>query len=443
MKRCFIVFLSVSLLVSLIGCNKSKETATSSGEKSILQYWYPWGGDSEVWDLERIQRFETEYPQYRVEAAYVPEGSGISNGKLAAAVASNDVPDLLSVDVTIEGYSYATQGYFEPMDDMLKKLGFLEGEINQAVVPIMKWKGKTYLFPQDTTTSYLYYRTDFFEEVGLDPSKPPTTIDELDVYAEKLTVYDPNGDVSRYGIIPWLDEGLDPKTWSWQFGANVYNPQTNQFDINCPEMLANWLWQISYAKKFNPAKIKSASSSFGAAFSTTHAFMTGRVAMTATGNWFSHAMENYAPEVAYNIAPLPAPASSGRYGGTPLGGAMSAIPRGADEIEGAVQFSLFSQDPVTQDWENKTWRSMGIYRDRVKEFSLWKAGDRLLPIIEATCFNENSGFFALSSSSTLMNDLLRSGLEDCIYNNSDPSVVLSRIEKQVQEQNDSILSSVQ
>jgi len=439
MKKVFLLLMVTVMTITMMAIIPLAvaETAAEAVEaKTILRYWYPWGGDSEVWDLWRVSEFEKKYPQYKVEATYVPEGAGISNGKLAAVINSGNPPDVVTIDRSPEAYSYAIDGGFEALDETLKKVGFVEGDINKSLLPLMKVEGKTYLFPQNTDITCLFYRTDLFEAAGLDPNKPPKTIEELDQYAKALNKLDADGKVSTYGFIPWLDAGLDPQTWSWMFGANVFDQATNKIHLNTPEMIADFQWQKDYAKLYDPAVIKSASSSFGEAFSANHAFMTGKVAMTAMGNWFCNAIRIYAPDLNYNIAPLPAPAG-GRYGGSPLNGNVMAVPKGAKEIEGAVLFMLFCQEPYIFDDNNKVWRSLGIYPDKIKDYTLMKEGDKFMPTIFDITFNKNSGIFALTSATTFLNDKLRSGLEDCIYNDSDPAKVLGVIEKEVQDQIDS------
>jgi multiple sugar transport system substrate-binding protein len=196
-------------------------------------------------------------------------------------------------------------------------------------------------------------------------------------------------------------------------------------------MVADFTWQKGYLKLYSPTEIKSASSYFGGAFSANHAFMTGKVAMTAMGNWFCNAIKIYAPDLQYNIAPLPAP-PEGRYGGCALSSNVCAVPKGAESIEGAVRFALFSQQPYILDENNKQWRSLGIYPDKVKDLTLMKKGDKFLPTIVDITFNKNSAIFAFTNAATFMNDKLKSGLENCIYNNADPFTVLKRINSEVQ-----------
>ena len=69
----------------------------------------------------------------------------------------------------------------------------------------LKWsqyQGKQYGLPFGQDTWALYYNTDAFKEAGLDPTKPPTTPDELWDYAAKLTKVNPDGSLARAGFIP-------------------------------------------------------------------------------------------------------------------------------------------------------------------------------------------------------------------------------------------------
>ena len=55
--------------------------------------------------------------------------------------------------------------------------------------------------PSIADTNILYWRTDLFEQAGLDPNKPPKTYSELTEYAKLLTI-DKNGKNST-------EEGFD------------------------------------------------------------------------------------------------------------------------------------------------------------------------------------------------------------------------------------------
>ncbi len=85
---------------------------------------------------------------------------------------------------------YQKSGWLEPLDaymqneqlvdaEQLGMDGFAEGPINACTV-----NGELYGLPVFAATCILYYRTDYFEQAGID--EPPKTWDELIVASEKL-----------------------------------------------------------------------------------------------------------------------------------------------------------------------------------------------------------------------------------------------------------------
>jgi multiple sugar transport system substrate-binding protein len=453
MKK-FSVILSVLLVLVmlLVGCGSSQsnqqgtgssqnaessQTSQSSKDTATVQtikYWYPWGGDSETWDKWRIAEFEKDHPEYKIEATYVPPDAGISNGKLMAAIAGGNTPDVVVTSDYASAYSLATQGAFLPLDDVLKKAGFDESKINPVFKDVMKYKGITYIFPQDSNVNLLYYNIDMVKEAGLDPSNPPKTIDELDQWAEKLA--EVNGTkIDRLGFIPWIDAGDDPYMWGYMFGANFYDVNTNKINLTDGKMEAVLNWERTYAQKYNPERIKSFTSGFGGAFSPDHPFMTGKIAMTTNGNWFSNALRIYAPKINYGIAPLPAP-EGGRYGGSNLGTNVFFVPKGAKNVDAAAVFMMYCEQAKIMDDNIKTWRSVTIFPDDVKNLTLVKENDKLYPIILNIAMNKNSGHTALTSVSKQMGDDLRAIRDKVIYDNADPKPLLADEEKKLQEQVD-------
>lgn len=80
-----------------------------------------------------------------------------------------------------------------------------------------------------------------------------------------------------------------------------------------------------------------------------HPYMTGKVGMTITGNWFSNALKIYAPDVPYRVCAVPVP-EGGRAESTTFGVNVFAIPQGAKNPELAALFIKFClQGQVNDD----------------------------------------------------------------------------------------------
>jgi len=80
-----------------------------------LTYWSPFGGDSLKWDQWRVGEFQKAYPNVTVDLVATPSG-GITTGKLLAAIAGGDAPDIALSDNASAAYSFAANGTAVPWD---------------------------------------------------------------------------------------------------------------------------------------------------------------------------------------------------------------------------------------------------------------------------------------------------------------------------------------
>ncbi len=419
------------------GCSSSDSSSTSSsktdGGSKEFTYWYPWGGDSEKWDKERIAAYE-EKTGIDINDVYVPDG--ITNGKLLSAISGGNPPDIVLGDGNDYqlAYSLAAQGALEPLDEYLANAGFDENTVLEGFRDLMKLPdGKTYILPQDSNVNMLFYNVDMFEAAGLDPDNPPTTIEELDKVAEALTKVNDDGSFDTLGFIPWVDAGEDPYTWPWAFGATLFDTDSSKILLNEKPLIDSLKWMDSYAEKYNPEKIKSFTSGFGGAFSPDHPFMTGKVAMTVTGNWFANALKIYSPDTNYRVAPIPAP-PGGRQESTVFGTNVWFIPKGAKNPQAAIDFALYgSQDEVLAGNIN-IWRSISIWKEKSDAIT-WD-NDQVYDTVLKVASSPESGHPALTSVASEMGDELTSIRDNVIYNHADPEPILQAAQDKLQEKLD-------
>lgn len=392
-------------------------------------YWYPWGGDSETWDKWRIAEFEKDHPGYKVNSVYVPPDSGISNGKLLAAIAGGTPPDVIQTNDG--GYFLASQGALEPIDAYLEEMGFDKDELIETFHPIMKYKDHSYFYPMDSNVSLLYYNVQMFREAGLDPDRPPTTIEELDQAAQALSKVEGNK-IERLGFIPWVDGGDDAFLLGWIFGATFYDTETDKVTIHNQPLIDMYNWMKTYARKYNPEKIKSFTSGFGGAFSPDHPFFSGKVAMTVNGNWFANALKLYAPDVEYRVAPIPAP-EGGRKNATTLATNLLAIPKGAKNPAAAMKFIVYATQPRINADNINTWRSLSVYKNTGDEIVWNTQEDQVYEVVRKVASNPESGHPVLSSVANEMSNTLKLIRDSVIYNNSDPAELLKKAQADLQE----------
>ena len=446
-KRLLSALIALALVVTLVGCTNQQTTpdagattpgaqeepqkdpaqTPSTGEVQTVKYWYRFGGESETWDKWRQEEFEKNNPGYKIEATYVPPDCGVTDGKLLAAIAAKDVPDVINVANTLS-YPLATQGAFEDLTDYMAKLGRTREDYVDSVQSLIDIKGGWYLLPMETDTTLLYINNKLAEKAGLDPSKPPKTMSEVDDWAEKLTVMD-GENIQTMGFIPWIDGGDDTYVYAWAFGAQLYDPESNTLDLASDAFVKAFQWETKYAQKYAPERIKSFTSAFGGAFSPDHAFFTEKVAMTINGNWFQQAIKQYAPDMDVSIVPMPvSDDQEERYGACPLAVVTFACPKGAKNIEGACRFVDFVGAAYINDDSAKTWYTAPTRKDAYEGLTLVEEKDPLYETIQSLVSNSYSETPVLTSIRSIMYDEIQSVRDQVIYDNADPKALLEALQ---------------
>ncbi len=389
------------------------EDTDLSGE---FTYWSAFTGDSQVWDQSRVDAFNELYADKGIKCnvQFVPDGAGINNGKLLSAIAGGQAPDLIICDNATSAYSYAANGSFEDLTPYLEQVDLNVDNFFDGCKDVIYYNDTPYLIPQDTNVMLLYYNPDIVEEAGLDPDAPPTTLDELDAWAEAMTVQNDDGSYSRFGLIPWLDLADDAFTLPFFFGADVYDADTQKLNLTSPEMVACMEWLQGYGEKYDPEKIQSFTSGLGGMFSPDHAFMTEKVAMTITGNWFSNALETYAPDVNYRVCAVPVP-EGGRANSTTFQTNVFAIPQGAENPELAALFIKFCMSGAVNEDNFAEWRSIPTSDAEFDNVSLTQSGDEMYKLERELANSPENGIPALCSCSAELSQAFITFREGVIY----------------------------
>jgi multiple sugar transport system substrate-binding protein len=131
---------------------------------------------------------------------------------------------------------YLKAGLLQP----LPASDFSAIEVEREFFPIvqqMKVDGKYYALPTAVRSLALFWNKTLFKEAGLDPNKPPATLDELVDYAKKLTKRSPNGDLIQEGLT--IDMGGQDHHWLRevlirQFGGEPYSADKEDGGVQQP-----------------------------------------------------------------------------------------------------------------------------------------------------------------------------------------------------------------
>ncbi|WP_175639221.1 ABC transporter substrate-binding protein [Metabacillus schmidteae] len=339
-RRIFLLLIvSVIFLFSVIGCSNSQPNGekdstnknnSNSKEKVEITFWHNWETGPSGESIEKsVQKFNETHPNIVVKPVYVaPDGGDSVSSKLVTAVAGGNPPDvMLASRYGIAEYKEA----LEPIGELAAKDGITEDTFYNWAWGEASYEGELLALPYDGTARALFYNKEHFREAGLDPENPPTTIEELEIAAEKLTKKE-NGKYTRFGFIPWFGEGW-LYSWGWAFGGEFVNSD-NEVTANDPKIVDALKWETDFAERFGIKDVTSFVSSAGT--NATNPFFTGQLSMMVTGNWMLSQIDEYAPDLDYGVTYIPTP--SGEDFNTFVGGRVLLIPKGVKNLDASWEF---------------------------------------------------------------------------------------------------------
>src|SRR5579883_3376712 len=313
---------------------------TPKPDQKVIHYWHNFGAGlaAEV-HTKQIRNFLDANPTYAVDVQYVPTTAGTQlSDKLIAAISGGDPPDAARFDRFIVT-SWAARGFLTELTDRAKRDGVTEDKFIKEGWLEATWRGKVYAVPFDTDLRGLYYNKKQMEEAGLDPNKPPTTIEELDQMAEKLTKKE-GAKYTQMGFIPWVLQG-SLYTYGWIFGGEFYDREKDVITLDHPQIIKALEWMVSYAKKYSVDTIDLYAQAFGT--NENNPFVAGLVSMASDGDWEVANFNKYMkPEMKDKWDMVYYPKAPGGPDRVTWGGGWSTVvPKGAKEVDGGWAFAKY------------------------------------------------------------------------------------------------------
>ncbi len=334
MKKMFfntlILILVISLFTALAGCGgTSSAENTSSSDKSESQqpeqkpedtgkpveitYWGDWGGEGQKQFEVMMDTFNKS--QSKITAKYVVTQDMVT--KFLTAASSGQSPDIMFWD-RWRTVLYAPKGVLHPINDYMSRDNIKAEDFYTEAVRELSWNDKVYGLPLTVDSRALFYNKKIFAENGI--INPPTTWEELNEIAKKLTVW--NGKKLERAGMSMQDAGLF-SMWLQQAGGQLLTDDGKKTAFNSEAgltVLKFWEKMISEDKVYKVG------------FETgldkgTDAFATGKLAMTYSGPWMLSTYNNYGKDLEYGIVPPPAGPNGNKGAG--LGGFGLVIPEGA------------------------------------------------------------------------------------------------------------------
>jgi ABC-type glycerol-3-phosphate transport system substrate-binding protein len=174
---------AVALAVAVSGCGgkKKDDSSKSTADPAKIVVWQMGDGSAEQTKfLDSVTaEFHQKHPKTAVQIQYVPWPQATQ--KFQTAIASGSGPDVTEVGNT-DVQSWAEQGAFADITGKMKS--WTEGQsLSKGALANDQLDGKTYAAPWYGGVRAVWYRTDWFKQLGL---QPPTTWVDLESDAQKI-----------------------------------------------------------------------------------------------------------------------------------------------------------------------------------------------------------------------------------------------------------------
>lgn len=331
---------------------------------TVLQFWHPWAGEYADALGEVIAEFNRTHDHIHVNPLFMPTGAAESM-KFFVAAAGGVPPDVIVVDGT-QVASWAHMGVLRPLDDRLEEAGITEDDFWGPCWEQCRYEGRTWALSAAADPNFaLLWNKQLFREAGLDPEKPPRTLEELEAYCEKLTIYDDRGRIEQIGFLPtYMASAVNAlMTWGWAFGGSFYDPETEEFTCDDPRIVEAVEWLLHMRDFYGGLnRLRAFQAGFGDA--AQHPFYTGKLAMHVSYIAETQNVVRFAPNLEYGIGPLPGP-EHGEIGVSWIGGWTLAIPYGqrGNEDEAFELIRWMTAHPYGTTFISRRMKLLPAYRN--------------------------------------------------------------------------------
>ncbi len=261
-----------------------------------------------------------------VNYEYVPFDQGQNKFKTAAQ--ANNAPDVMRSEIAWTP-EFAALGFLADITDKLTQED--KDDFLPAPMAYNIYKDKVYGLPQVTDAPAMLYNKALFKAAGLDPEKPPKTMDEFVEAAQKLTK--PDG--SQYGYI-LTDGSYFFQPFMWAFGGGLIDAKDLSIHIADQGTVDALHFVLDLRDKYKvmPAQFDPANQYTN----SLTAFKEGKVAILFNGPWArGDILSGSAFKDPANLGVAPIPAGP-KGQGSPVGGHNYTIYAGSPNIDVAYQF---------------------------------------------------------------------------------------------------------
>lgn len=366
-------------LVATAGCGTSQgdnsDANSASGGKVELSFtgWVP--GIEKAVDL-----WNSKNPDIQVKFNRVASDAANSFG---TQIDAGSGPDIIQMGM-LQFPDFVINQQVVDLTDYVKDR---QSDFNESAWNAVTFDGKQYAVPQDANSVAMMYRTDIFQQYGIEV---PKTWDEYVDAAKKL--HEANPDVYIAAFAPNEVEMFTQEIFQ-EGGAYLDNDGSK--------------WKVMINDKKTTSKVAERwQELFDAGLIKTEQMWTpeywadvnaGKIATITRAAWFPVILQENAPDLAGKWAVAPMPSDSGNGPSPNVGGSVNAVTKLCKNPEAAAKFIL---------WLNSDPESLKIL---IKDGGLFPAAVASYDMPELTSPNDYFG-------GQVVNDVYIKAAEDGISN---------------------------
>ncbi len=258
--------------------------------------------------------------------------------KVGAAAGAGQLPDLLGGNV-IDGPNYASRGLWLDLTAQIASLPFAK-TLAPSHITAGTNNGKVYAVPHVIDVSALYYNEVLFQKANLDPAKPPKTLEELRVAAEKIKalgadyggMYFPGNCAGCLAFTVW------PSIWG--AGGTVMNKEGTAATLDSTQSVG----VLDFYNKLFKSGALMDSSRNETGTTQNNALATGKVGFALLG---SKALGTIKESADLKMGVTPIPTTTGGVS-TFVGGDMMGISATSKKADAAWNFLVWSMTEQVQ-----------------------------------------------------------------------------------------------
>jgi sn-glycerol 3-phosphate transport system substrate-binding protein len=285
--------------------------------------------------------------------------------KYVAGLSTGDLPDLVQIEDTGLQQMIDTQSVLPAQACVKADKYDLSGHV-QRVVDYYTVDGTLWPMPFNVSNPVFYYNKKAFTQAGLDPNKPPTTLDEITVAAKKLQ---DAGAVSKAGFglktDPWyLEQWLAKAGRPYVNNGNGRKARADKVVFDTKQGLEIFTWMSDMVSKgYAITNPNEGSSQFDNLLGIGNGTNAMTIDTSASLGTITNVLASGAyPNVELGVGPMPGPVGKG---GILVGGA-----------------SLYLSNKSAPAKQAAAW-DFAKYLNTAQVQADWAAGTGYVPVVEA------------------------------------------------------------